>query len=76
MQLKTAEKPCIIRAHHYKEVTAMGKTARMVLKLVAAGLGFCALVCVIVGSWSDVGEAIERRRKQRLFVEDCGDYAD
>ena len=54
----------------------MGKTARMVLKLVAAGLGFCALVCVLVGSWSDVGEAIERRRKQRLFVEDCGDYAD
>ena len=48
----------------------MGKTARLVLKLVAAGLAFCSLVCLIIGSWCDVGEAIERRRKQRLAAEE------
>ena len=54
----------------------MGKTARLVLKLVAAGLAFCSLVCLIIGSWCDVGEAIERRRKQRLAAEESRDYAD
>ena len=32
----------------------MNKTARFVLKTVAAGLAFCAFVCLVVGSWSDV----------------------
>ena len=54
----------------------MGKTARLVLKLVAAGLAFCALVCLIIGSWCDVGEALERRRKRCLAKKECGDYAD
>ena len=54
----------------------MGKTARLVLKLVAAGLAFCSLACLIIGSWCDVGEAIERRRKQRLAAEESRDYAD
>ena len=54
----------------------MGKTARLVLKLVAAGLAFCALVCLIIGSWCDVGEAIERRKKRCLVNEDRSDYAD
>ena len=54
----------------------MGKTARLVLKLVAAGLAFCALICMVIGSWSDVGEAIERRKKCCLVKEDCSDYAD
>lgn len=54
----------------------MGKTARLVLKLVAAGLAFCSLVCLIIGSWCDVGEAIERWRKQRLAAEESRDYAD
>ena len=40
----------------------MNKTARFVLKMVAAGLAFSALVCLIVGSWSDIFEAVERRR--------------
>lgn len=35
----------------------MNKTARFVLKMVAAGLAFSALVCLIVGSWSDIFEA-------------------
>ena len=54
----------------------MGKTARLVLKLIAAGLAFCALVCLIIGSWCDIGEAIERRKKRCLAEEDCSDYAD
>ena len=32
----------------------MNKTARFVLKTVAAGLAFCAFVCLMVGSWSDI----------------------
>ena len=44
----------------------MNKTARFVLKTVAAGLAFCAFVCLIVGSWSDMYEALERRRAHRL----------
>ena len=40
----------------------MNKTARFVLKTVAAGLAFCAFVCLIVGSWSDIYEAFESRK--------------
>ena len=54
----------------------MGKTARFVLKVVAAGLAFCAFVCLVVGSWSDVYEAIERRRVCRLSKKENSDYAD
>ena len=44
----------------------MNKTARFVLKMVAAGLAFSAFVCLIVGSWSDIFEAVERRKACRL----------
>ena len=54
----------------------MNKTARFVLKTVAAGLAFCAFVCLVVGSWSDVYEAIERRRACRLSNQESRDYAD
>ena len=54
----------------------MNKTARFVLKVVAAGLAFCAFVCLVVGSWSDVHEAIERRRVCRLSKKENSDYAD
>ena len=54
----------------------MNKTARFVLKTVAAGLAFCAFVCLVVGSWSDVYEAIERRRACRLCKQESRDYAD
>ena len=33
-------------------------------------------VCLIVGSWSDMYEALERRRAHRLSKSECGDYAD
>ena len=51
----------------------MNKTARFVLKTVAAGLAFCAFACLIVGSWSDMYEALERRRAHRLSK---SEYAD
>ena len=54
----------------------MGKTARFVLKAVAAGLAFCALVCMIVGSWCDVFEALERRKALCQSKKECSDYAD
>ena len=54
----------------------MNKTARFVLKLVAAGLAFSALVCLIVGSWSDFFEAVERRRARSLSRQESSDYAD
>lgn len=55
----------------------MNKTARFVLKLVAAGLAFSALVCLIVGSWSDVFEAIERHKACRVSKKsEYSDYAD
>ena len=51
----------------------MNKTARFVLKTVAAGLAFCAFVCLVVGSWSDVYEAIERRRACRLSKQESSE---
>lgn len=54
----------------------MNKTARLVLKLVAAGLAFSALVCLIVGSWSDLFEAAERCKARRLTKQESSDYAD
>ena len=54
----------------------MNKTARFVLKMVAAGLAFSALVCLIVGSWSDIFEAVEHRKACRLSKSESSDYAD
>ena len=54
----------------------MNKTARFLLKMVAAGLAFSALVCLIVGSWSDIFEAVERRKACRLSKSESSDYAD
>lgn len=54
----------------------MNRTARFVLKLVAAGLAFSALVCLIVGSWSDMAEALERCKARRLAKSESSDYAD
>ena len=54
----------------------MGKTARFVLRTVAAGLAFCALVCLLVGSWSDIYEAIGSCKNRLLHKKECCDYAD
>ena len=56
----------------------MSKTAQMVLKIVAAGLAFAELVCLIVGSWQDMAKGCgclkERLRKRRRSEYD--DYND
>lgn len=54
----------------------MGKTARFVMKMVAAGLALAALICLIVGSWCDVAEALESYKARRLHAKECADYAD
>ncbi|MCQ2448070.1 MAG: hypothetical protein MJ073_04070 [Oscillibacter sp.] len=54
----------------------MGKTARFVMKMVAAGLALAALICLIVGSWCDIAEAIEARKERRLRAKESADYAD
>lgn len=54
----------------------MGKTARFVMKMVAAGLALAALICMIVGSWCDVAEALEARKARRLHAKEFADYAD
>lgn len=54
----------------------MNKTARFVLKTVAAGLAFCAFVCLVVGSWSDVYERSSAAGPARLSKQESRDYAD
>lgn len=76
MAVKIPPSPDRLYAAPDKEEFTMNKTARFVLKTVAAGLAFCAFVCLVVGSWSDVYEAIERRRACRLSKQESGDYAD
>lgn len=54
----------------------MGKTARFVLKTVAAGLALCAVICLIVGSWSDLQETLCACRERRLRRKERSDYDD
>ena len=55
----------------------MNKTARFVLKIVAASLGLAAIVCMIVGCWSDVKErGCICQRLSRKFRSEYDDYAD
>ena len=53
----------------------MSKTAQMVLKIVAAGLAFAALVCLVVGSWQDMAKGCEGL-KQRLKKRCSSEYDD
>ena len=56
----------------------MSKTAQLVLKIVAAGLAFAALVCLIVGSWRDMAKGcgcLKERMKRRRSSE-YDDYND
>ena len=56
----------------------MSKTAQMVLKIVAAGLAFAALVCLIVGSWQDMakGYGCLKERLKRHRSSEYDDYND
>ena len=53
----------------------MSKTAQMVLKIVAAGLAFAALVCLIIGSWQDMKNGCGCLR-ERLCKRRCSEYED
>ena len=53
----------------------MSKTAQMVLKIVAAGLAFAALACLIVGSWQDMKNGCGCLR-ERLCKRRCSEYDD
>ena len=50
----------------------MNKTARLVLKIIAASLALAAVVCFIVGSWSDVSERCKRLGRKSEYY----DYED
>ena len=54
----------------------MNKTARFVLKTVAAGLAFCAFACLIVGSWSDIGEGCKNAKCRLSRKSEYDDYED
>ena len=54
----------------------MNKTARLVLKIIAASLGFAALVCLIVGCWSDIGEGCKNVKSRLSRKSEYDDYED
>ena len=56
----------------------MSKTAQLGLKIVAAGLAFSALVCLIVGSWQDMakGYGCLKERLKRHRSSEYDDYND
>ena len=43
----------------------MNKTAQMVLKIIGASLAFAAVICLLIGGWSDLAVA-GRGLKARL----------
>lgn len=54
----------------------MNKTARLVLKIIAASLGFAALVCLIIGCWSDIGESCQAVKSRLSRKSEYDDYED
>ena len=56
----------------------MSKTARMVMKIVGAGLGLAAFVCLLIGGWHDlsVGCCGMKKRLQTKFSREYDDYDD
>ncbi len=56
----------------------MGKTARMVLKIVGASLAFAATVCLLIGGWHDLSVAGSGIKKSlsRKFNPEYEDYDD
>ena len=56
----------------------MGKTARMVMKIVGASLALAAVVCLLIGGWHDlrVGFSGMKKRLRCKFGSEYSDYAD
>ena len=56
----------------------MGKTARMVMKIVGASLALAAVICLLIGGWHDlsVGLAGLKNRMSQKGRSEYDDYAD
>ncbi len=56
----------------------MGKTARMVMKIVGASLALAAVICLLIGGWHDlsVGLAGLKSRFGKKTASEYDDYAD
>ncbi|MDY3282010.1 hypothetical protein [Dysosmobacter sp.] len=56
----------------------MSKTARMVMKIIGASLGFAAVVCLLIGGWHDLSVAGSGMKKclARKFGSEYDDYND
>jgi len=56
----------------------MGKTARMVMKIIGASLALAAAICLLIGGWHDlsVGIAGLKSRLSGKCRSEYDDYAD
>jgi hypothetical protein len=53
----------------------MGKTARMVMKIVGASLALAAVICLLIGGWHDLSVGFEGL-KNRLSAKRGSEYDD
>ena len=57
----------------------MNRTASLVMKIIGASLAFAAVVCLIIGGWSDIRSGVSSmkgRIGQKLTPAEAADYAD
>ena len=56
----------------------MGKTARMVMKIIGASLALAAAICLLIGGWHDlsVGLCGLKNRLSKKSGSEYDDYAD
>ena len=57
----------------------MNRTASLVMKIIGASLAFAAVVCLIIGGWSEIRtgvSGVKSRVSQKLSPAEAADYAD
>ena len=57
----------------------MNRTASLVMKIIGASLAFAAVVCLILGGWSDIRSGVSSmkgRIGRKLTPGEAADYAD
>ena len=57
----------------------MNRTASLVMKIIGASLAFAAVVCLIIGGWSEIRTGVsgmKNRVSQKLSPAEAADYAD
>ena len=54
----------------------MSKTARMIMKIIGAGLALAAIVCLLIGSWQDLSSGCCRVKKRLSGKSEYDDYND